>query len=612
MLETQKTSDHIPAKRIQLSGLKLFVLPAVLAFFTLLLVLTGTIVSGFHFVDDHEMIDIRHELKQTPLINVMAQRVIKDYTDSRRFRPVYIMNRVFQVYLFGTHFPLHSLYNLVLMLGTVSFLYLTARKTGFNRLEAGILPLLTMLGEQTALWWKLGTNESIAMFLFSGALFALVASAYCKRPLAWLIGSILLMILSSLAKESFVLLIPVYLFIMVWHNRHVGKEGWTGSIFRHLIPIILLLAVFSAELALVFHAGINWSYAGVEGFHFWKFVKAFVNLFIMGNGALVLLLSAIFAVPLLREKKKGNLISLLPGFMSAFLVILPQVFLYSKSGITERYLIPGVFGYSLLIICFMRRMRGSAGVLEGFYLNRWVKTAGISFFLLVAVSGVLMMASGFSGGLNWLFQSFELVFGRMPLPSFWQGRLLILGVSLFIGGLSAMAVTFNFGKKYVPAVFVFLFALLTAQCYTAVSMGIDFSRDGRHTADLFRAVKKSAVRRSKILIVGETLYTFEINLSAYIYIYYQLGMTNIRIATVKLGNYTGDLSGYTKYYQDKAWRNSTDGVLPDCIIILGLVSPELEPRFIDQSVGWLHTNQYKRDLVAGKAYVIYTKITNTI
>ena len=84
---------------------------AFIIFFTFwfsFLCFTGTLTSGFHFTDDHQLISIKESINDNGFINAAKSFINKDL--DIRFRPFYSMHRVFLVKIFGSHFFLLSIY----------------------------------------------------------------------------------------------------------------------------------------------------------------------------------------------------------------------------------------------------------------------------------------------------------------------------------------------------------------------------------------------------------------------------------------------------------------------------------------------------------------------
>ena len=97
---------------------------------------TGTLSSGFHLIDDREMLDIARGLEGQPLFDHLAAHVLNDL--SMRFRPLYYLHRVLQVKIIGPDFLALSLYTWVLASLTFACTYVGLRKLG----QSVILSLL--------------------------------------------------------------------------------------------------------------------------------------------------------------------------------------------------------------------------------------------------------------------------------------------------------------------------------------------------------------------------------------------------------------------------------------------------------------------------------------
>ncbi len=95
-------------------------------FFGGFLLCTGTINSGVHFQDDHEMTSIHAKLESTNY-NVPAVFISQMDTEInviRRFRPFYYLHRIVEVGLLQNNILAMSIYNGVLIVATALILYL--------------------------------------------------------------------------------------------------------------------------------------------------------------------------------------------------------------------------------------------------------------------------------------------------------------------------------------------------------------------------------------------------------------------------------------------------------------------------------------------------------
>ena len=83
-----------------------------------LLFLSGTVFSGYHFIDDHEIVILKNDLSKpsNSTLQVLEKWLTKD--TSIRFKPFYIIHRVFEAKIFGTNFIAWSIYTGLLALFT--------------------------------------------------------------------------------------------------------------------------------------------------------------------------------------------------------------------------------------------------------------------------------------------------------------------------------------------------------------------------------------------------------------------------------------------------------------------------------------------------------------
>jgi hypothetical protein len=357
-----------------------------------ILVLCGTLFSGYHFMDDH---GIFRESKEVANSNILKEaRIFKKNLlyPKMRFRPFYWVHRRLMLAAMGTDFTALSIYIGFLAVFTSFFLFLFMKKTGFSVGESVLFVGLTLLGEQAAIWWRLGNNETLGMLMLSIALLfmALSVNTFQKRKkilYEFLFG--IFVILASWSKESFILIIPALVFWRVWltwqkkqgtmlvlpiHgggslHRSNSISNLKGSIHRMVSvgDIVLLLVCLLELVHVVKNVGTTKIvYAGYEGFQITNFVKTGIQGFMAVHGWVILVLLVILCL-----RRPGALfIKTAPGpcknflltqvfwaFVLVGLIVVPQVVLYMKSGMMERYLLPGVMGYTFLMVVLLRYIR---------------------------------------------------------------------------------------------------------------------------------------------------------------------------------------------------------------------------------------------------------------
>lgn len=331
------------------------VIISILVFVFAFLFLTGTVTSGYHFVDDHEVIKINSDLK-TSSLNSVAQNWVKvDMKDNLRFRPFYYFHRVYETAVLGTDFFKWSLYTGLLWYLTLALFYLAVRNMKFSYAESLLFLIITFIGPQSSVWWRLGPGESLGMFLFALVFYFMSKALRRKFYQIYNLLFIIFLILSSLTKESFLLIIPAIIVFKIWNERIYLWSSVKESIFKNLI-LLIPLAVCMIELYII-KKYIGTSYAGLDAgimntlrdiihttLHF---IRTYLNILIAG---LVILIICF------RIKKFPLKFELLPVIFF-FLVLIPNIILYSKSGLVERYLLPSTLALGFLIISVVHSIK---------------------------------------------------------------------------------------------------------------------------------------------------------------------------------------------------------------------------------------------------------------
>lgn len=336
-------------------------------FWFLLFLSSGTLFSGFHFTDDHDIVAIHHHLtaKQMNILEVMRQWLQEDHATGR-FRPFYFIYRIFQTTFLGINFPFWATYNaLTAVLATFLF-FIFAGLLQFSLLEASLFALLTTLGPQSAIWWQLGPAETIGTLLLALSLvFTALSAAPSKFRLLYKGFAIIFAILMSLSKESYILMLPAISFLHIWLSQKICGS-WLKAFKQESLYVAILLLTFCSSLLFVKYSvgttpDIN--YAGVDGFRIGAIWTTFLELSTHGSGWIILLTFALLIRAQIPQNDHGKTVflpswkglryvlssSLIPIFLF-LLIAVPQSVLYAKSGISQRYLVPGIVAYSFLLI----------------------------------------------------------------------------------------------------------------------------------------------------------------------------------------------------------------------------------------------------------------------
>ena len=337
------------------------------------LAFTGTLFSGFHFTDDHGIIRINDHPKQGDFFQVARGVISNDL--NLRFRPFYFLHRVLQTRLFGINFTLWHIYNGLLAAFCAFFLYLFARNANFSFAQSLFFSFLTLLGPQAVIWWRLGPSETQGMFFLALCLFFLAKSVYAYRYNAlynW--AFVVSLIMTSLCKESFIVLIPGILFLKIWLYGSQNKVSFIDAVYKNLFSIGFLILIMLIELYIIIaFVGTNkLGYVGVDqNIHLFRLLGRSIY-YTIRRGPFILALFGMFLImrSRLNNNQKFSIHNIFKVFIDNFLKIIilfsliffPQAFLYNKTGFWDRYLLPAFLAFSFLIVYLQREIDKSGKI----------------------------------------------------------------------------------------------------------------------------------------------------------------------------------------------------------------------------------------------------------
>lgn len=324
------------------------------AFFSILVfgfvVLTGTFTSGFHLVDDWEYAKYVDQMHSESLWQCIKETIDADL--QLRFRPLYFVNRVCIAAVFGINLMAMSAVKAIEIILALGFLYYCARLLKCNVVYAMLFSLTVMVGYQSAVWWKLGPQESFGIMVFAMGFYCLLKWFRTERKWYALV-SVFLFFLMSIYKESFILLLPFVMLYVVYEQmkgQKVTIANFWNSVKTKLPYLVCIGIIFAAEMLLiVFVIGTNnYSYVGLDSkITLSEYQDIWGNVFradlkwYVRFGTLFLMIVLTYWEQL---KKLGWEILL------TLSIVIPQVVIYSKSAITERYILPAVFGFAFFFV----------------------------------------------------------------------------------------------------------------------------------------------------------------------------------------------------------------------------------------------------------------------
>ncbi len=317
----------------------------------------------FHFEDDH-MIEINEDINVSKQDALSAYKKWQAHDLTYRFRPISYAPIIIQSKLFGLNYPWWYVCQCLLGVFTCYFFVHCCILLNYTKGESFLFAFFITAGIQTAVYWHLGYSEAFGLlFLSASLLFMIKACIEKQKKLLNNLFFVLFTLISSLSKESYVLIIPAMIFWMIWFQSKYNHLSFLKSLVKNFISVLILGAAMLTEIFMIKRIGTDKiSYAGFDvNFFDPSKIMALINVYWLKNFLflipLFIFLSMIF-VKETRIRLKKTFIHHWPVLMLALFIVLPQFILYFKTGINERYLIPAILGAAFLnvyLIYYFRR-----------------------------------------------------------------------------------------------------------------------------------------------------------------------------------------------------------------------------------------------------------------
>ena len=318
--------------------------------------ITGNLDPAFHFTDDSEILRFTDALQTESVVSVVAGILKSDF--NMRFRPFYYLNRVIEAKIFGNNFSIWSIWNAVLACATFTFFYVGMRKLSYSILESVLFIFFAFIGLQMAIWWRLGPNETIGTF-FLGLTFYFMINTEKRHALNTALFCISI-IIAMLCKESIIIIAPAFFVFKVWVEKNKYDLSIKETLRKNSLLVIPFLVMCFSLWLIIFVIGTNKIiYAGLN---------TNIKIIPLVNGSYRILRNSFFEIGIiiilsllliyyeLKDEKKFRaiLIELILPAIFAFLVVVPNLILYAKSGMDERYLLPSTIGIAFLAVSILR------------------------------------------------------------------------------------------------------------------------------------------------------------------------------------------------------------------------------------------------------------------
>ena len=331
----------------------------------------GTFTQGYNIYEDNLIITTCEDIDSTSLYDGFINLVKNDINGRARFRPVFSLHLAVTVFMFRTNLTSHTVYMVLLGVLTLYLFYKFAFNIGFNKWQSVIFSLLTLAGSSAIVWGQLLDAENIGMFMLSLTLYFMSKSIVSdKYKTTFTYTFILFLFLAALCKESFALTIPAVIFLYIWQKSNVNKTTVIQSAKTSLTVIIIpLLYVMLLFLFITVTIGVNnQNYAGVDfkllvnNFFPFFFKEGILNiLFCLSAAGILILMAASFKKDLITKIHKKQIYYLCIWWL---LLVVPQLALYAKTGMEERYYLPFMLGFSFMSVFVLKQIFSEKNIPE--------------------------------------------------------------------------------------------------------------------------------------------------------------------------------------------------------------------------------------------------------
>lgn len=335
------------------------------AIFTAIIVVTGSLMSGYHLVDDHEMFQAVKQLKSQSVFSLCVDSVVMGL--SNRFRPLYNIERTLEAAILGTHFRPANIVKFFEGIFTTYLIYIMARKMKMNRLWAALFDVIVVIGPQFICWSRVANQENTGLLLITLAMYYLVLAVNeddVKKARWYRLWAVFWAVCMSLFKEAFVLFLPaLYLFevCLVEQKEDSGfsKKWFINRLFNplknHPVSWIILGITCLLELwTIIFVVGTeSVDYVGISQS---TPVREYLEgiWFSINNDCFwgILLIIGAVTVIVAAATRHGNIIWKKSAFkvLLCGYIIVSQMALHAKVTMFERYLVPWSIGVAVVAV----------------------------------------------------------------------------------------------------------------------------------------------------------------------------------------------------------------------------------------------------------------------
>ncbi|GHT11304.1 hypothetical protein AGMMS4956_04120 [Bacteroidia bacterium] len=569
----------------------------------LFVTLSGSVFSGYHFMDCSHFTIYKQELSDMSWFQTWATHANNEL--GVRFRPAWPFNTLIRVLLGGDNMLLQSFMQIGLIIIAAFLIYLLGRKLKWGHKAGLLLAGLTLTGTQSAIFYQTLAIETTALVF-------LLLSWHCilgylnKKGVVRILyytGFAVCSIYMVLLKENFILMLPasyVFYCMMRQDTRYnivqIICTTWKTGLFLLLLTVVALGMV-------LYTAGSDFGYAGVEYSGLFPYLKTAAYLYGMSGGIPLALIAVGY---LLRHKKMEWREWVYPILLLAT-ITLPQIAIYAKSGIIDRYLIPGMMGCAYFAIFVYQKLKANDSEIK----ERWWKNISLIIGIIaVVVCGFAIFSASFQQ--NMLDFAVRLQGQKLQEMTSSSSRqyllstldtMAVVGLAagiglLFWGCIRRKRSTLKVSQLYLGGLY-FVFVI---QCGLAFASHQRYAIRGAATENFLNTIIEHSAPNDKVLIVGNPLIESEglgIGISTYLHKY---NRQNLFIYPITTEFNKENSERLIKYYNHQTVDIVAD---KEAIRVIAVFSGQ-EELFAKQAAEWFNATSYDRQEFNG-GYVVYAK-----
>jgi len=324
---------------------------------------SGTMESGYHFLDDHELIRIEYSIdeNQQSVVSVMQGCINNDLKS--RFRPMYWVERIACTAIFGSDLLYWNIYTAIKGILTFYLLYYTAKYLKFNWHISLVFSGIIIFGDQFVPWFRSANQENTGLLFCAFVMWIITRQYHAKKFSSILYNGTFCIgvIICGLIKESFVILMPAFIALKFWLEYcylydTVDRKGmWRKCLRGNIVTYGITFLAFLINLyILLFYVGVDKvSYAGFhEGTSLYQYyygVRDSLLVFLKWYNwmGIMLIITTIVCYQVIEKKYWKNYLGF--GIIGAY-IMGTQLLAHAKSLMWERYIIPFIIGYALVFV----------------------------------------------------------------------------------------------------------------------------------------------------------------------------------------------------------------------------------------------------------------------